>query len=217
MGYFLNKFGIKPFKEAEADGQDLSDPNNPPTEYNDDPPAETAGAEQQPTEQSMEEPPAPDGTEPSADPTTDYTEDDMAGDMDMGEEDGGEAGDGEALPEAEEPVDEIKQQEEEILQLSPAELDVKHKELKNQYLSMYDITTSLIERIGDASISEENIGVVEYISDTLSRLRTMLSDYMDSIYSTKSYIENSVNYNRFLAVLNGINKMLEEIDKKEDK
>lgn len=213
MGYFLNKFGIKPFKEAEADGQDLSDPNNQPTEYSDDPPAEPAGAEQ-PTNQPMEEPPAPDGTEPPADPTTDYTEDDMGIDMDMGE--GGEGGEA-PPPEEEEPVDEIKQQEEELLQLSPAELDVKHKELKNQYLSMYDITTSLIERIGDASISEDNIGVVEYISDTLSRLRTMLSDYMDSIYSAKSYIENSINYNRFLAVLNGINKLLEEIDKKEDK
>lgn len=210
MGYFLNKFGIKPFREAEADGQDLSDPNDHPTEYADDSPAEIAGAKNT-NEQPMEELPAEGGDVPPEKGSTDYTED--MGDMDM---EGGE--NTESPPaEEEEPVDEIKQQEEELLQLTPSELDIKHKELKSQYLTMYDITISLIERIGDISVNEESVGAIEYISDTLSRLKTMLSDYMDSVYSTKSYIENSINYNRFLAVLNGINKLLEEADRKEDK
>lgn len=210
MGYFLHKFGIKPFKEAEADGQDLENPNDQPTEYTDNPPVEDTN--QEPTnDQPMEEPPAPNEAPPEED-TTDYTEENIG---DTGEE----SMDNEENPppENEQPVDEIKQQEEELMDLSPEELDIKHKELKTQFLLMYDMTTSIIDRIGDASINEENIGVVEFISDTLSRLRDMLTDYMDDVYSTKSYIENSVNYNRFLAVLNGINKLLEELDKKEDK
>jgi hypothetical protein len=44
----------------------------------------------------------------------------------------------------------------------------------------------------------------------------MLVDYMNNVYQGKSYIENSINYNRFLAVLNGINKILEEVEKKQD-
>lgn len=215
MGYFLNKFGIKPFNEAEADGQNLANPNDPPADYADEPPAEPSGAENPPeNQQPMEEPPMDGEDTPAEEPTTDYTED--IGDMEG--IDGADPAEGAEEPpvKQEEPVDELKQQEEELLQLSPTELDIKHKELKSQYLSMYDITTSLIDRIGDASVSEENIGAVEFISDTLARLRTMLSDYVESVYSTKSYTENSINYNRFLVVLNGINKLLEEMGKKVD-
>lgn len=216
MGYFLNKFGIKPFNEAEADGQELSDPNTPPADYVDEPPAEPAGAENTQSEQPIEEPPMEGGGDvPPEEATTDYTED--IGDIEGGGEEAGmDAGGNEEPAAEEEPVDELKQQEEDLLQLSPTELDIKHKELKSQFLSMYDITTNLIDRIGDTSVSEENIGVVEYISDTLARLRTILSDYVEFVYSTKSYTENSINYNRFLIVLNGINKLLEEMGKKED-
>ena len=210
MGYFLQKFGIKTFKEAEADGQDLNNTDAQPTDYTDN---EDVSAEQPPQESPVqpndnESPPPPteDGEE-----STDYTQQDP-GDM---------ADESEEPPtqevEEEQPVNIIKQQEEDIYDLSPKQLDIKHKELKSQFLSMYDITTSIIDRIGDANINEENIGVVEYISDTLSRLRTMLTDYIDSVYASKSYMENFVAYNRFLAVLNGVNKMLEELDKKEDK
>ena len=81
---------------------------------------------------------------------------------------------------------------------------------------MFDMTTDLIERINNISLDPEDIHVVEYASNNLSVLRTMLKDYMDSVYKTKSYTENYVNYNRFLATLNGINKILEEINKNED-
>lgn len=209
MGYFLQKFGIKPFSEAEVDGRDLSGPNAQPADYTDN---VEDGAPAQPAPQEAQEPPEGNEPPPENGDTTDYTEQDPG---DMSNDDGEEA----PPPEAEDvqPVNLIKQQEEEIYDLSPEQLDIKHKELKTQFLSMYDITTAIIDRIGDASINEENIGVVEYISDTLSRLRTMLTDYVDSIYASKSYMENFVAYNRFLAVLNGINKLLEEIDKKEDK
>lgn len=217
MGYFLQKFGIRPFAEAEVDGQDLSDPNTQSADYTE---GESVPAEPTPQEvqEAPHQPPAePEGNEPPPPPednedSTDYTEQDP-GDM-SDEEDGNPPP---AEGEEDQPVNIIKQQEEEIYDLSPEQLDIKHKELKTQFLSMYDMTTAIIDRIGDASVNEENIDVIEYISDTLSRLRTMLTDYVDSIYAGKSYMENFVAYNRFLAVLNGVNKLLEELDKKEDK
>jgi hypothetical protein len=41
----------------------------------------------------------------------------------------------------------------------------------------------------------------------------MVADYMNNVYSTKSYMENAINYNKFLATLTGINDILVEIDK----
>ena len=198
--YRLNGF----FNEAEVDGQEIQD-QDPPADYTSTSdegttpvePEHQEGqeipAENQPSGEG-EQPPNEGGVEPPA-----------------------EEGGGEAPPIEEAPVDELKAQEEEMYSnLTPEQLDVKHKELKTRFLDMYDMTTELVDRIGDAIITEENIGVIEYVSKNLNNLRTMLSDYVSSIYSTKSYIENSINYNRFLAVLNGINKMLEQIPEKEE-
>lgn len=227
MGYFLQKFGIQmvALKEAEADGQDINDPNDQPNDYGaeDGSNAEnnTANTEEQNADDSQQpegettEEPAMDGNE---EPTMDYNDADMSSGEDG--ESGEETSSADSVEEEEQPVNDIKRQEEEIYNnanMTPEQLDIKHKELKSQFLAMYDLTSSIIDRIGDASINEENIEVVEFISENLSRLRTMLTDYIESVYAGKSYIENAVTFNRFLATLNGINKMLEQIEKKEDK
>ena len=230
MGYFMEKLGIKltSIKEAEADGQDMNNPNDQTSDYNaeDTAPAEGQPVEGEATEQSAEnneqeanndeqqnnEPPVNDGEEPPMD----YNDADAASGNEGENNDVGN----EPSEENSQPVNAIKQQEEEIYadaNMTPEQLDIKHKELKSQFLAMYDLTSSIIDRIGDASINEENIAVVEFISENLSRLRTMLTDYIESVYAGKSYIENAVTFNRFLATLNGINKMLEQIEKKEDK
>lgn len=225
MGYFLEKFGIKmsSIREAEADGQDMANPNDQVNDYgNDDTqasePTDTENQNNEP-QNTEEEPQA--GGEPSVneeDPPMDYNDADMNSDGYEGE--GGEEAPPQDSQEEQQPVNDIKQQEEEIYNnanMTPDQLDIKHKELKSQFLAMYDLTSSIIDRIGDANINEENISVVEFISENLSRLRTMLTDYIESVYAGKSYIENAVTFNRFLATLNGINKMLEQLDKKEDK
>lgn len=115
--------------------------------------------------------------------------------------------------ENEEEVDEIKKAEEDILSnLSNEQLDIKHKELKNRYLDMYDMTSDIIDRISSITVTEDKTFVIDYVSTTLSNLRDMIVDYINDVYKTKSYTENLMNYNRFLASLNGINKILEEID-----
>ena len=132
----------------------------------------------------------------------------------MPEEGMGDDQGGTPPPDEEAPVDELKAKEEELLsKLTPEQLDIMHKELKTKYLDMFDTVNAIIDRIGDAGIDEDSISVIEYVSTELSTLKNMIADYMESVYKTKSYIENSVNYNRFLAVLHGIQKILEEIDK----
>lgn len=225
MGYFMEKLGIKltSIKEAEADGQDMNNPDDQPSDYNAEDAPASEPTEDEATDQNTKNNNAEQSDEESSmnnteDPPMDYNDADMASEDDTGEDSG--SGEEPSAEDETQPVNIIKQQEEEIYNnanMTPEQLDIKHKELKSQFLAMYDLTSSIIDRIGDANINEENIAVIEFISENLSRLRTMLTDYIDSVYAGKSYIENAVTFNRFLATLNGINKMLEQLEKKEDK
>ena len=221
MGYFLNKFGITPLSEAEVDGEDQN-PNGTDNDYTEDtndtnpqPPDDNAEGDQQ----TNEEPAHDEGQQdnPDEEPTTDYTEGDPTEEGDPAPEDGEQPAEGEDPNAEANPVDDIKQKEEELIGLSTQHLDIKHEELKTQFLSMYDMVTSIIERIDDATVRKDNIKVIHYISDTIVKLKSMLTDYIENVYSTRSYIENSVIYNRFLAVLNGVLKILEEMNKNDDK
>ncbi len=211
MGLFYNRF-LAGLNEAEVDGQQIGEENsledytatNDNNEQENQPiPQDNRGQDTQ-NNPSTEEPPPEDYT------TSEYTE--IPSDGGTTQDNGGTPNSN-SEPESE--VDEIKKQEEELYnELTPEQLDIKHKELKNLYLKMYDTVVSIIDRLGDINASEDNIGIMEYVSNNLANLKEMISDYVNDVYKTKSYIENSINYNRFLAVLNGVNKILEEMNSK---
>lgn len=205
MSLFFNY----PINEAEIDGEDTG--ANTEEDY-------TATADE--NEGANQPNPQPNGDDENSktneneeqdDPSTDYTTADDEGNDDSSYS--SSKNDTQPQPAAE--VDELKQQEEEMLNsLSPEQLDIKHKELKNQFLAMFDTVVGVSERVGDAVVDESDISVIGYITTTLAKMKDMISDYINSVYQTKSYIENLINYNRFIAVLNGINKILEELSSK---
>lgn len=200
--------------ELDINGQPQGDDNN--TEDYTAAEPEAAPAQNQPAqEQEPQNPPAegeqtPDAEQPANEdePTPDYTE--MDDNADYENDEGGEAPPDEPQTL---PVDDNKAQEEELLSdLTTEELDLKHKELKSKYMEMYTNVSSIIDRIGDASVSEKNIKPIEYSLKQLNSLKDMIVDYVNDIYHLKSYTENLINYNRFLAVLGGINKILEVLN-----
>ena len=115
---------------------------------------------------------------------------DISMDIDMGDEGGdagGEGGDDSSTDNSsvgssgstneDEEVDENKKVEEEIFSnLTHDQLDIKHKELKNQYLNLYDMTTEIIDRISSIAITEDITFVIDYVSTTLSNLRDLVVD-----------------------------------------
>ena len=225
MGYFSQKFGIKSFREAEADGKDLTGGEAQPPEYTEPEITDNQTTEQQHTDDTQtqntdegdQHEPQPENTENSTEETPDYTElGDNGGDPDINGDDPNPDDGTQDDTTDKNPIDDLKTQEEEILGLSPEQLNVKHSELKSLYLKLYDTTNTVIDRIGNISVNSENASVINFISKNLADLRTMIIDYLDRIYSGKSYIENSITYNRFVSVLHGINKMLEELAKNND-
>lgn len=224
MGFFFTNYKplVKPVREAEIDGQPGEEEQTP--DYTAEDQATTAQAEQPPAEdtppaddQTTQEPPADDGATGEEQPV-DYTQmdaDQEAQAQEVPPEGGAQGAAPAADPQQPSEVDEHKEHEEDLYEnLTPEQLDIKHRELKDRYLDLFDTTTSVIDRINDISVVEENLEIIKYVSNTLSNLRDMLTDYINSVYKTKSYVENLVNYNKFLAVLNGINDILEEMNKK---
>lgn len=145
--------------------------------------------------------------------------DDGGGDMgdggDGGEgggDDGGsaDAGGGDGSVQA----DDNRGMEEEIFKdLTQDQIDIKHQELKTNFGKIYDTTSSLIDRLNDIPTNDTYMASINFVSNQLADLRQMVTDYMNNAYSTKSYMENSINYNKFLMTLKGINDILEEIYK----
>lgn len=195
------------FKEADIDGNnqdDASTTNDYTDDSENDMEQNTVEAEPQTNDNQEDTDNAPDDTSNADDEYTDYTEDD-----DVQSQEGSEVGE-----DAEEtPVDDIKRQEEEMYSnMSPEQLDIMHRELKSRFIDIYNICTNTIERLSAVHVSEDNVSTLEYISRTLSTTKDMIVDYIDNIYKSKSYIENNVNYNKYLVIINAVNKMLESID-----
>ena len=231
-----------PLNEIEIDGQEPTDNSSTTTDYGggDDANAGTDTAADAPaednantgdtgTDESGSEESGSDADD-NATSTTDYTDvaDSESGDGGDSSGEGESGGDDSSADSSssssdssggsDSPVDELKKSEEEIYNsLTPEQLDVMHRELKEKYLALYDTIVAVFDRISEASVEEEHIYVIEYVSDKLSRLKQMIVDYINNIYKGKSYTENYVNYNRFFMVLAGINKILEEMVEKEPK
>ena len=226
------------FNEVEINGQSADD-DNQDSDYTAPDPVNAAGAD---NNSPADNPPADDNS-PEGDPAdqdTDYTQDadegdnptpdddgedtDYTADGDMGDpdaeggdpspEDGG--GDGGAPAGGGEQVtaDDARGMEQELFKdLTPDQIDMKHQELKSNFTKLYDSTNSIIERINDIPSNENYLASITFVSEKLSELRTMVADYMNNVYSTKSYMENAINYNRFLSVLKSINDILDEISR----
>lgn len=97
--------------------------------------------------------------------------------------------------------------------LSAEEQQIKIIELKKMFMNLYSSTDDILERINNTDTDESNLEVISRISMTLYSLRQYLNDYICKIFAQKSYIENDITFNRFLAILNSISVILEEVNK----
>lgn len=214
----------KVLNEVEVDGQPVDDENTPPDDYTSDGGEDT----QAPADAGSDQPDGSEGGEEA--PAEDYTQDggdDAGGDPDTGGDEGGDPG-AEGDPEAggedaggeaggdgsEEQADDARGLEQEIFaDLTPPQLALKHQELKSNFLKIYDSTASIIDRINEIPSDERFTTSISYVNKQLSTFRDTLTDYINDVYSTKSYMENQVNYYKFLNVLHSINQILDEINK----
>lgn len=96
--------------------------------------------------------------------------------------------------------------------LSAEEQKIKIMELKNLFANLYTSTSDLLDKINSSPTDDSNIEVIERISMSLYSLRIYIKDYITNKFSQKTYIENDISFNRFLAVLNSISVIIKELN-----
>ena len=102
--------------------------------------------------------------------------------------------------------------------LSDSEKANKNAELLSNYKDLYISCDNIIEKINNINKDTENIKVLQRIACTLSDLKYYISFYLDNNYKNKSYYENDIMFNKYLAILNGVKNVLQEFsNKKEEK
>lgn len=148
------------------------------------------------------------------DQSTDSGDDVGGGDGsdDMGGEDtgGGETGD----PNMEE---ENENDKDIFLSLPKEEQQMKIRELKKLYGSLYTSCVDLVARIDDIEVSDDNKPYISRIYTAMCDIKTYIADYIIYIFPSRSYIENDIAYNTYLMMINSVASILDKIITKENK
>lgn len=139
-----------------------------------------------------------DSTADSGDGSTDDMSGDNVGDMSGGED----------------PDQDLKDAENDIFNgLSDQDKIIKINELKDLYQDLYNRIITLYDKVNDIPKDDELIKVYNFVIDNLSDLKQFVYDYLTNTFDNKTYLENMVNYKKYLSTLNVINGILEEIRK----
>lgn len=153
-------------------------------------------------------------TNTPTDDTSDMGDDNTSSDDGSGDDQPSDDMEGE---EEQTPEDKIKSLEGELFaDLDTEDIAIKNKELKTKYFELYDSAVSLIDRINVIQRTEQNQDILNFAANKISELRQLILDYTTTVYARRSYMENAINFSQYLAVLSGINKLLQQIPLPED-
>lgn len=98
--------------------------------------------------------------------------------------------------------------------LNEPQMDIRNRELKQNFVNLYNMIGDISERINDISKDTASIKPLEFVASKLNKLSDTVSDYLTTTFSTKSYMENEINYNLFLKTIEDINAILASIGPK---
>lgn len=149
-----------------------------------------------------------------SDGDVDYTDgaddsgDDESGDADdTGEE--GEDTESEGEEGEDNTYEDLRKIEAELFSnLSPEQIDIKNKELKQRFIDIYGTISSVILRINDIPKTDTNVEILHFVTDKLMELKDLVDFTVQKSFDTKTYIENSINYQICLSTLNTISDII---------
>lgn len=139
---------------------------------------------------------------------------DDAGDDSVEDTDGDDEGSGDDDTESN-----LKQLEGELFdKLTDEQKQIKIDELKTCFQEMHERCGNIIKLINDSTApDEESSKILEYLNSNITDLQQYIYDYFTYTFSTKSYLENNAQYQKYIAILNSLNSILEVLVKKKRK
>ena len=188
---------------------------------------------EEPTEDDTADNPTDDNTDPTTDEPDaggdegdddlDTIDDDTDGMDDMGDGSGdtgddlGGEDDGDSLDSdssENDPHQRLKELEAEIFdQLSEPEKQMKINELKKLYGLLIDKADSLYKLTQEISKTDDTVKMIDYTLNTLMDLKTYMKDYVIDVFDNRTYLQNSVNFQKFLTIFDAVHSIFKEIKK----
>lgn len=103
----------------------------------------------------------------------------------------------------------IKELEGEIFEdLSDDQKAIRTKELKDNFIKLYNIIIGFKDKLEYVKKTSDNIKIVTAASYELDKLAVLVSYYITKTFPTKTYIENKADFYYAMWVLNRINDLL---------
>lgn len=110
------------------------------------------------------------------------------------------------------PHQKLKELESDIFdQLSEQEKEIKKNELKKLFILLIEKSDSIIDLLQEVPKTDDTVRVIDYVINTLSDLKTYLNDYIVNMYDIKTYLQNTVNFQKYLAIFDSVKAITEEI------
>jgi hypothetical protein len=97
--------------------------------------------------------------------------------------------------------------------LTAEEQKIKIRKLKEQFHSLFVTAEDIKAKIDDLNTDESNLDIVTRLSAELYTIKEYIRDYLLYHFDNKSFIENDIVFNRFLAIMNSIQSVLEDLAK----
>lgn len=144
--------------------------------------------------------------------------DDEAGGDDTGGDSGGlDSGDEEESDEEKIQKDDSKKanpQFDDIYNgLSPKQKAIRDRELRANYMRMYKQVSSVIENLSMLPKTSDTNKQIKRVMETLFSFRRYMAYYVNNLYATKTLIENTVEYYKYLAVFSSYRDIVKELEK----
>lgn len=115
---------------------------------------------------------------------------------------------------SDDPSAKLKELEKSIFDQLPDEMKAaKTSELKKLYTDTYDKCQSIIDTISGAEKQPNQVKVYDYILNNLLDLQRYIKDYLSNIFDSKTYIENMTELQKYLAILDTVNGVFEDMSK----
>lgn len=194
---------------GSADGGDNPDADGTGGDVGGDPntggDATAGGGGAEPDDYTQEQ---PDGVDGESDPNSNGTDDPNAN----------AAGD-DATDNGVGTPDELQTMENDMFSdLTPEQINIKHIELKQQFIELYSVVDKTIDRVDKIGRTEDNLRPLEFVAKKLLELRDLIRYNLTVSYPTKTYIENEINLQHAMSIYNTLEKIMEQLArKKEDK
>ena len=98
--------------------------------------------------------------------------------------------------------------------LSPAEQKLKLRHMKQLYTDLFYKCASISEKLNSAFVDDDEATLqIKMAGSMIFNLKQMVSDYFLNIFDSKSYQENDIMFNRYLAILNEVKLLTDDLKK----